>query len=258
MPRLRPPDGQRSPQASSAHARLRLLGGFALESDERLLAVPHAAQRPVAMLALQSRPLLRGYVAGQLWPEASEERAAGNLRSALWRLRRAGFEGVERQGDSITLAPWVSVDARELAERASSLTRHCVAGELAGVDGTQASGAFVGELLPDWYDDWVLIERERLRQLGLHALEAMAAGFTRAERFGEAVDAALLAIRIEPYRESAHRALIRAHLAEGNVHEAIRQYQMFRTMIERELGVEPSFQIEALIATATTPARTDA
>lgn len=249
MSRPRPGDGDRYATAQPAYAQLTLLGGFALEAAAGPIDIPRAAQRPVAMLALQARPLLRGYVAGQLWPEVGEERAAGNLRSALWRLRRAGFTGIERHGESITLARWVSVDAQEFALHASSLTRG-LEPDPRCLDGSVTASAFVGELLPDWYDDWVTIERERLRQLGLHALEAMAAALTRAGRFAEAVDAALIAIRSEPYRESAHRALIRVHLAEGNQHDALRQYRTFRAMIERDLGVEPSFRIEELIASA--------
>ena len=57
----------------------------------------------------------------------------------------------------------------------------------------------------------------------------------------------LIAIRSEPYRESAHRGLIRAHSAEGNRHEAMTQYRAFRSLIERDLGLEPSFRIEELL-----------
>lgn len=247
MRRPGPQEGDPHASAEPTRARLTLLGGFALEAPDGRLDIPHAAQRPIAMLALQSRPLQRVYVAGQLWPDVGEERAAGNLRSALWRLRRAGFSGIERHHESIALAPWVSVDARDFIDRATAFTSGANA-ESVDVNDAASASEFVGELLPDWYDDWVLIERERIRQLGLHALEAMARAYTRAGRFAEAIDAALIAIRSEPYRESAHRALIRAHLAEGNQHDALRQYRFFREMIERDLGVEPSFRYEELCA----------
>src|SRR4051794_25150349 len=72
-----------------------------------------------------------------------------------------------------------------------------------------------GELLPGWYDDWVLLAREGLRQLRMHALEVLADRLTGVGRFGEAVQAAYAAVGMEPLREGAHRGLVRGHLAEG-------------------------------------------
>jgi hypothetical protein len=72
-----------------------------------------------------------------------------------------------------------------------------------------------GELLPGWYEDWVLVERKRLRQLRMHALEALAEKLTEAGRYGVAMPAAYAAVRADPVRESAHRAVVRVHLAEG-------------------------------------------
>jgi DNA-binding SARP family transcriptional activator len=103
------------------------------------------------------------------------------------------------------------------------------------------------DLLPSWYDDWVLFERERLRQLRIHALETLAATLTRKARFAEAIDAALHAICAEPLRESAHRRLIEAHLAEGNVSEAITQYERYRALLDEALGVPPSPGLRALL-----------
>ena len=108
-------------------------------------------------------------------------------------------------------------------------------------------GELAGDLLPDWYDDWVLIERERLRQLRLHALESLAIRRLDAGRYGEAAVAALAAVSIEPLRESAQRVLIRIHLAEGNVGEAVRQYRLYRNLLSDEMGLYPSEQIETLL-----------
>jgi DNA-binding SARP family transcriptional activator len=110
--------------------------------------------------------------------------------------------------------------------------------------------ASAGELLPGWDDDWVLLERERLRQLRLHALEVLADKLARAGRQREAVQAACAAVRAEPLRESAHRTLVRVHLAGGDVAEAVRAYRDFRDVLARELGVAPSEQMEVLMAGA--------
>ncbi len=72
----------------SEPAKLRLLNGFELARGRRPITLPMSGQRLVAFLALTDRLALRGYVAGTLWPEASEEHAAASLRSGLWRLHQ--------------------------------------------------------------------------------------------------------------------------------------------------------------------------
>jgi len=107
---------------------------------------------------------------------------------------------------------------------------------------------FLGELLPGWYDDWVLIERERHRQLSLHALEMICELLTAAGRFGPAVTAGLAAVREEPLRESAHRGLIQAYLAEGNPSEALRDYRLYEKLLWRELRLKPSGRLSELVS----------
>ncbi|WP_435876791.1 AfsR/SARP family transcriptional regulator, partial [Streptomyces achromogenes] len=107
-----------------------------------------------------------------------------------------------------------------------------------------------GELLPGWDEEWVLLERERLRQLRLHALDALADGLTRQGSPALALEAALASIRIEPLRESAHRAVVAAHLSEGNVIEAVRHYRAYRQLLRDELGLEPSAQLARMIPAA--------
>jgi DNA-binding SARP family transcriptional activator len=106
---------------------------------------------------------------------------------------------------------------------------------------------FCCELLPGWYDDWVLVERERHRQLSLHALESLCEHLTACGRYGAAVLAGLAAVDREPLRESAHRALIRVHLAEGNAGEAIRRYRLYEGIAARDLGVGPSPMMRSLL-----------
>ena len=97
-----------------------------------------------------------------------------------------------------------------------------------------------GELLPGWYDDWVLLERERIRQLRMHALEHVATRLTAAGRYGDALQVAYAAVGAEPLRESAHRTVVRVHLAEGNLVEALRAYEQFRILLRDDLGIQPS------------------
>ncbi len=103
------------------------------------------------------------------------------------------------------------------------------------------------DLLPGWYDDWVLLERERLRQRVLHALEALSRHLVAAGRIAEAVEAAMTAVGVEPLRESAQRAPVTAHLAEGNRVEARRCLTTYRGILRRELGAEPAAALTALV-----------
>ena len=96
------------------------------------------------------------------------------------------------------------------------------------------------DLLPDWYEEWVAAERERFRQLRLHALEALCRRLTGLGMFGTAIQAGLAAVAGEPLRETAQRTLIEAYMAEGNIAEAIRQYSTYRRTLFDDLGVDPS------------------
>jgi DNA-binding SARP family transcriptional activator len=195
------------------------------------------AQRVVAFVALHERKLLRPYVAGSLWLDRPEERAAANLRSALWRIQRLAPLLLDVDARALRIGGCVRVDLREAEEMARS--------ELGG--GRLPPHALAADLLPDWYEDWVLIERERFRQLRLRALEAACSRLTEEGHLDEALDAGLLALSGEPLRESAHRALVRLHLAAGNAVEARRQYELCRRLLHEQLGVEPSERMRELI-----------
>jgi len=226
-----------------ARVSLRLLNVFALECDGVRLQLPTSAQRVIAFVALHNRPLRRPYVAGSLWLESPEDRAYANLRSALWRLRRCGHHLVEAEGSELSLGRDVDVDLREL-ER---LARSAVAGTASDLLAVDAS-LLGSDLLPGWYDDWVLIEREHYRQMRLHALDALCERLSAGGRLQEALEAGFAAVAGEPLRESAQRALIRVHLAEGNVGEAVRQYRLYRRLLHEQLGIEPSRLMEELVS----------
>lgn len=235
--------GPRIDDGQEDRPRLTLLGGFALNVGGDTTALPGGSQRLLALLALHDSPLSRGYVAGMLWGDSTEAHAHGSLRSALWKLRIAGLHVVEPRGDGLELAADVGVDMR----RVTRLARALVAGHFEEDTVALLEPRFCCELLPGWYDDWVLVERERHRQLSLHALEALCDHLTSDRRYGAAVLAGLAAVDREPLRESAHRALIKVYLAEGNLGEAIRRYEHYRALAERELGVEPSPMMRTML-----------
>jgi DNA-binding SARP family transcriptional activator len=199
--------------------------------------VPEGSKQLLAFVALRRRRVERRQAAGALWPLGDEERAAGNLRSALWRLRRAGIDVVVADKWSLVLSANVLVDLHAMEIWATSL----IGGRPTGHDMViPPSVADALNLLPGFYDDWALIERERVRQRILHALESLSERLAAAGRFADAIEAAMLATSAEPLRESAHRMLIRAHVAEGNLTEARRSYLAYQALLHKELGVAPS------------------
>jgi DNA-binding SARP family transcriptional activator len=231
-----------APRTSDA-VTLGLLQGFRVEDEGGNYDLPLGIQRLVAFLAVHNRPLLRLFVAGNLWIDSSEEHANANLRTALWRLHRLDFRLVEATRSHLSLAPGVVVDLHESSRRARQVLRHEAAPTRENVDAILNGG----DLLPDWYDDWVVVEREQFRQLRLLALETLCSDLSAAGSYATAVEAGLACIAAEPLRESAHRALIGAHLAEGNRVEAIRQFRLYEALVLDELGVEPSAAIRSML-----------
>lgn len=221
---------------------MRLLGGFGVACAGRDVELPLSSQRLIAFLAIQETPLLRLYVAGVLWPGTSEKRSYANLRSALCRARRPGHAIVEANGANVRLAPHVSVDARQAAKLSRELLEDTDV-ELPA----EGIRSLCSDLLPDWYDDWLVPERERLRQLRLHALEALVEQHLTSGKYGLAAEAGLAALREDQLRETANHALIRTYLAEGNATEAIRHYRIYEQLLRRELGMTPSQRMQDLL-----------
>jgi DNA-binding SARP family transcriptional activator len=238
-----PPDGPRA-------ARLTLLGGFGLHVGDDAVSLAPGPQRLAALLALHGSALHRGYVAGVLWGDSTEARAHASLRSTLWKLQAARPRLVWISGDNVGLSPDVEVDVRLVTRYARALvTGHFDEETVIAL----LEPRFCYELLPGWYDDWVIVERERHRQLSLHALESVCEYLTSVRRYGAAVLAGLAAVDREPLRESAHRALMKVHLAEGNAVEAIRRYRHYEKIAARDLGIEPSPMMRSLLSQIPAP-----
>lgn len=222
--------------------QLRLLDGFSLRQVDAQITVPTGPRRLLAFLAIHG-PAPRPVILGTLWPNAREPHARGSLRTAMWRLHRDAPRLIRPVDDALILGPDVLVDLRSITDSAQSILQS--SSEIPD-DRWQPFAA--GELLPDWRDDWVIFERERLRQLRLHALDVLAERFAAQGRYMDALEAALESARIGPLRETANRMIIAIHLAGGNIAEALRHYEFFRYLLGAELGIEPSRQLTAMLS----------
>lgn len=244
-PSLRPDDGSSCAVPGADRIRVLLLDGFRLTTGGREVPLPTGSKRLSALLALHTGELTRAAIAGTLWPESAERQAQASLRAALFRIRRCGPQLVEAAPACICLARTATVDFRE------SVT---LAYRLLDADATRSSVERVGdaipalssELLPGWYDDWVIRHAEMWRQLRLHALERLANHLVTEHRYAEAAAAASAAVAADPLRESGRAALITVHRAEGNHSEAWREFDLYRALLRGELGIEPTPRLRRL------------
>lgn len=221
-----------------------MLGGFRLRMADDIVALPMSSQRLICFLAIQAQPLLRTFIAGSLWGDSTDLRAAGSLRSALWRIPEPTESIISLSSDHLAIAPEVRIDLREGEALARTVLDDAI-------DLTLTADApeevLTADLLPDWTEEWVLLERERYHQLRLRALEALCVRLTAAGRPGQAVQAGVAAVQGEPLRESARTALIAAHLAEQNTAAALREFESYRQLLRDELDLEPSEELRRLI-----------
>jgi DNA-binding SARP family transcriptional activator len=224
-----------------------VLGTFDLLVEGRARRdLPHGSQRLLAFLAVRDRAMTRAAVAGTLWPEVSEEHANASLRSAVSRLDGIKRTVVRVTSRDLSLADGVSVDIRDARLLAHRLNNPGAVAHDPHLSDRPILTLSV-DLLPDWYDDWAVAEAEEWRQLRLHALDTLAERLIAAGRHADAIGAALAAVKAEPLRETAHAALIRVYLAEGNRSEALHAYHRYRALLRDELGLEPTPIIQALI-----------
>jgi DNA-binding SARP family transcriptional activator len=224
--------------------RLGLLDEFSATCGGARLELSRCVRRLAAYLALRHAWVSRSSVAAALWPDSDPAQGLSALRAALARIPRLeGAVLVEKVGDHLRLHPEVEVDVRELTTLARQVIEDPKPVDAEALEALCARG----ELLPEWPEEWVVLDREQLRELRLHALETVAASLTAAGRTAQAIQAALAAVQAEPLRESSARALVKVYLAEGNWCEAIRHYRAYAQLTRRELGLDPSPQMQELV-----------
>jgi DNA-binding SARP family transcriptional activator len=229
---------------------VRLLGGLELRlGDDPLPPLDSArAESLLAYLLIhREAPQPRQRLAFLLWPDSTEAQARTNLRHVLHNLRRA-LPDADRYLDvtprTLRWRPEAAV-ALDLAEFEAALDRD---------DLETAVAAYGGDLLEGSYDEWLLEERERVRDRLVGALERLAERLEQRGEHAAAVGHAERLLRLEPLREDAYRRLMRLHDAAGDRARALRVYHACVATLERDLGVAPSAATreayEALLAGA--------
>jgi adenylate cyclase len=228
---------------------VRVLGGFELfgAGGDSLTLSGKKLRALVALLALPpSLGWSRERLTAVLWGDRDDELARGSLRQALAELRRVLGDGVlMADRDTVAFDPAaVTVDAAEFCA-------WCAAGQWEQAAALYRGDLLTGVSLPDGaIADWLLVERTRLHDLAVRALSQV----LDRQSGGQAIATAQRLLALDPDREDVHRALMRLHAAAGNRPQALRQYQMCRDHLQRDLGVKPEAETERLFQEIRTSA----
>jgi Bacterial transcriptional activator domain len=215
-------------QPGARHA-VRVLGSFTLVSDGTAVPLGVDSRRLVAYLAVHPRPQEHAALAADLWPGVP---AAAGQRLLTEAATAVGIPTLFSDGDltgPLSLAADVQVDLTDALGLVRALP------EIPATDSPDID-LLSADILPGWTAAWIAVERERFRQLRLHALEERSLRLSAAGRHAEAVKLAEMAVRTAPSRESARRALIEAHLAQGNIAAAVAEYDAYEELLRSSVG----------------------
>lgn len=243
--------------------QIHLLGQFDVRLEgQRIALASRPAQSLFALLVLNvGREFRREKLAGLVWPETSEDSARKNLRQELWRIRKAlaspnvpAHEFLMTEGFTVvfrrTADYWL--DAAQLAQP--------VAGEGALGELVNQLSLYHGELLPGFYDEWVVLERERLSSIFESKMEQLLEELAAQERWTAVQEWADKWLAFGGAPEPAYRALMLAYGARGDMAKVAALYQRCKDDLQTQLGVEPSAETRALYEGlrkgAKTPLRT--
>jgi predicted ATPase/DNA-binding SARP family transcriptional activator len=236
-----------------AKLELSLLGTVAitLNGDRVSGQLPAKSQALLGYLAITGGRHSREKLAGLLWGDTPEDRAKASLRKSLSGLRKL-FEGaliITRQTVAFNQASdyWLDVEAFESAlakEDAHPETLQAVCEAVELVRGEFLEGFSVRQAVA--FEEWVLAERERLRQLVIQALHRLSVACADRGEIATAIEYTNRLLTLEPWQEEAHRQLMTLLARSGQQSAALAQYETCRQILAEELGVEPLPETQAL------------
>ena len=233
------------PIPATGAIEMSVLETFDLRVDGVSTDLSPGSQRLLVFLVLRDRAIARIALAGTMWPDVSEGHAGDSLRSAIARLETPARAAIRLSSTGLRLADDILIDLHAAQALAHRLIYER---DLRDADVSAESIVTLSrELLPDWYDDWVLAEAEDWRYLRMNALEALARQLLAKRHFGEATTAARAAMRIDPLRESPQATLIRVQLAMGNQAAAREVFDRYRTILHAAVGLEPTKQLADVV-----------
>ena len=224
---------------------VRLLGTFEVKHGKKSIKIAsRAAQSLFAYLILNGGTAhRREKLAGLLWPDSLEETARDNLRHALWRVRKALESGSSTRflhADDLTISFKPSTEYWLDAAELEKLNENASANELISV-----LSEYGGELLPGFYDEWVVLQREHLSSVFEHHMARLLSLLQDESRWLDVLEWGERWIKLGQKPEPAYRALMCAHAAKGDMSKLAATYERCVKSL-REFRIEPSEQTRAL------------
>lgn len=230
-------------QAVISVLEIRLLGRFEVRRDGEAVEIPsRPSQSLLAYLALNTGARLRREkLAGLLWPDSDETKARRQLRQALWRLRKS-------IGDEYILADKISIgfnpDANYMLD--VDVIKDDAAWSQAKDEVVQNIEDYAGELLPGFYDEWVVFERERLRAVFELQMQLLLNRLLEDQRWADALRCGECWIARGEVPEPAYRAVMIAHHGLRDASRISEVFQRCTDALRDELGVDPSAETRLL------------
>ncbi len=240
---------------------IHLLGDFRLvlgETPVTTITVPRIQSLLAYLVLHHGTPQDRAHLAFLFWPDSTEAQAHTNLRQLVHHLRRS-LPGADQLLfaskrhlqwlPSSPAAPW-TLDLLELEQALAQAEQAEQAQERSKLRQAleRVLRLYRGDLLPSCYEEWILSERDRWRQLFLGAAERLVALLEEDGDYGAAISAAQQLLRQDPLHEATYRHLMRLHALRGERAEALRVYHLCAKRLERELGTEPSALTHSIYA----------
>jgi DNA-binding SARP family transcriptional activator len=214
------------------------------QSGSALSVTGPKLQALLALLALNpGRPFTRAALADCLWPDAAPERVRPTLSDLLYRLRQAlgpGWLISEAGLVSLRAGPELWVDVEQFERLAAHEDAEAA---------RAAAALYRGELLPELFDDWLVVRRVALHQRLIACLLRVGASAEAGGALEQAFAAYQRAAQTDPLDEEAARGLMRVHGRAGRRRLALQQYTQLRQLLAAELGATPQPETRALAAT---------
>jgi predicted ATPase/DNA-binding SARP family transcriptional activator len=236
--------------------KLNLLGGFRITTADVPLSFAYAkAHALLCYLAVTGRPHSRDALATLFWSDMPDRRAKKNLRDVLSNLQHhlAPHLNVTRETIAFNSSRPYSLDVEQFVVHTASLGSDARLTEQTFEPVRLAVELYRGEFLEGFYvhdaplfEEWVLLERERLQQLAMQAWFALAVFHTNRGEYAQGLDYCRRMLAVEPWREQAHRQLMFLLALDGQRDAALAQYQKCCLLLTDEFGLEPSKETNAL------------
>jgi DNA-binding SARP family transcriptional activator/predicted ATPase len=222
--------------------KIYLLGQFKLLADERRIELTsRPAQSLLAYLTLNAGVnQRREKLAALLWPEATESNARSYLRQALWRIRKA-LESASLSGEDFLTISDISVTFNQDSDYwldAAILLQ--TAEDKSLVELSETASLYRGELLPGFYEEWVVLERDSLESAYHHKMNKLLERLIQTEAWDDAIEWSEQWIKLGHAPEPAFRALMQAYAGLGDKGMVTSTYQRCVDSLNRELSLEPS------------------